>query len=140
MNDMSHSPTGGQTNLAKAVSELMAGLLKWQDHIEKSMARVNNMYSFNDVVMSVLQQQRHFYEFEDCYIIMEFCVFPQWNAYHCFCAGGTTEAILRAEPRIREVAEQLGCKYMSISGRTGWSRRLKDHGWKHKMSTLYKEV
>lgn len=127
-------------NLADTVIDLMASMKKWQPQIEDAMARVNNMYSFNDIVGSVLRQERQFYEFEGCCVIMQIDQFPNWKAYHCFLAAGSTEAILRAEPQIMEIAKALGCKYMSLSGRTGWPKRLKGTGWKHLLSTLYKEV
>jgi len=140
MNDMSNSPTGGNNNLAGDVIALMNDLLGWQEHIESAMRRIGNPYTFNDVVASILRQQRQFYEFDGCCIIMEVQQYPQYKTYHCFLACGSTTAILRAEPQIMAVAKELGCKGMTISGRVGWPRRLKNTGWKHIMSTLYKEV
>ena len=128
------------SNLAGDVIGLMQRLLHWQPEIEDAMRRVNYMYTFNDVVESILRQQRIFYEFDDCMIIMQIDPFPQWKAFHCFLACGTTEAILAAEPKMHEIAKVLDCKYLSISGRVGWPRRLKSEGWKHLISTLYKEV
>ena len=141
MNDMSNSPTGGEPpSLASSVIDLMHDMVKWQDLIEDAMRRVNYMYSFDDVVASVLRQQRQFFDFGDCCVIMEMQQFPQWSAYHCFLACGSTQAILRAEPKITALAKELGCDYISLSGRVGWPRRLKEHGWKHLLSTMYKEV
>lgn len=128
------------TNLAATVIQLMNDMLRWQEHIDRALRDLDGMYSFDDVVASVIQQQRHFYEFDGCCVIMEYSEFPGYSMYHCFVACGSTEAILAAEPHINEIAKRLGCKYMSIAGRTGWPRVLKKHGWKHKMAVLHKEV
>ena len=136
-----HSNIGqGTTNLAGDVIALMQDLLSWQDHIESAMRRVNYMYSFNDIVASIMRQERQFYQFEGCCVIMQLDTTPNWKSYHCFLACGSTEAILAAEPQITDVAKQLGCKYLSLSGRVGWPKRLRGTGWKHLISVMYKEV
>jgi len=131
---------GKNNNLAGDVVKLMNDMLAWQPQIEKAMAHLDHPYTFNDVVASVLRQERHFYDFEDCCVIMQYEQYPQYSNYHCFIACGKMQAIKDAEPHINEVAKQLGCKHMSISGRIGWPRALKSDGWKHVISVLYKEV
>ena len=127
-------------NIAGDVINLMNDLLKWQEGIERALRDLDGMYSFNDVVTSVLRGEQHFYQFEECCVIMQEESYPGYSVYHCFIACGTTEAILAAEPKINEIAKGLGCKYMSLSGRVGWPRRLKAHGWKHRLSIMHKEV
>lgn len=135
MNAETHIP-----NLAERVKHTMDRLLYWREHIETAMGHVYDMYRFDDIVLMVLAQRLDFYEFADCMVLMEVCTFPQWSTYHCFLACGDMQAIKAAEPVISNIAKQKGCQYMSISGRTGWPRALKDDGWEHVMSTLYKEV
>lgn len=135
------SPNKGNTgNLAGDVIALMRDLLRWQEHIEKAVQDLDGMYTFNDIVASILRQERHFYDYGDCCVIMQFEQYPNYSVYHCFIACGKFEAILAAEKDMNEIAKQLGCKYLSISGRVGWPRKLKPHGWKHKLSVLHKEV
>lgn len=134
-------PSEGKTgNLAGDVIALMQDLLKWQPHIERAFRDLDGMYDFNDIVASILRQERHFYDFGDCAIIMQVEQYPHFKVYHCFLACGKFESILKAEPDIIEIARQLGCKHLAISGRTGWPRKLKGMGWHHKLSVLYKEV
>jgi hypothetical protein len=134
-------PSKGNTaNLAGDVISLMRDLLRWQDKIEAAMAHVDNQYSFNDIVASVLRNERHFYEFEDCCVIMQVENYPAYKIYHCFVACGDMQAIKNAEVEINKIAKELGCKYMAISGRIGWPRALKNDGWKHVISVMYKET
>jgi hypothetical protein len=127
-------------NLAGDVIALMRDLLRWQEQIERALRDLDGMYSFNDIVASVLRQERHFYDFGDCCVIMQYEKYPGYSIYHCFIACGKFEAILASEVGISEVAKKLGCKYLSIAGRVGWPRKLKQHGWTHKLSVLHKEV
>lgn len=127
-------------NLAVNVMDLMKDLLRWQDHIEDAMRRTGNMYTFDDIVASILRQEKQFYNFDDCFIIMQLDVYPQCKVYHCFLAGGKMQAIKDAESVINDIAKDLGCKAMSISGRTGWPKALKNDGWEHRLSVLHKEV
>lgn len=129
-----------KNTLAENVIKLMDDLLRWRIHIERAVRDLDGMYTFDDIVASILRQERHFYEFDGCCVIMQKDTYPGYSTYHCFVACGTTAAILDAEPFINKIAKELGCKYMSFTGRTGWPRRLKNHGWVHKLSTMHKEV
>jgi hypothetical protein len=127
-------------NLASEIIDLMSNLLRWQDHIEAAMAHVYDMYTFNDVVASVLRGERQFHDFGDACAIMEVCQFSQWSSYHVFVACGNMRTLKQNESVINGIAKSIGCKYMSLSGRIGWPRALKENGWKHTMSVLHKEV
>lgn len=132
-------------DLANKVKALMDRLLFWKTHIDNAMSRIDNMYSFDDVVKSILLGQRAFYEYDNCFVIMQLETYPGYKTYHCFLAGGSTDAFIKAEPEIMAMAKSLGCKYITITGRVGWPRMLKrkEHlttGWKHKLSVLHKEV
>lgn len=139
-NPPSEGKTADTANVAGSVIELMRDLLKWQVHIEKAMANVDNQYSFNDIVASILRGERHFYKFDGCAVIMQFEQYPNYSIYHCFVACGDMQAIKDAEKEINKLAKGFGCKYMAISGRTGWPRALKNDGWKHVISVMYKET
>ena len=136
--NMHNPPTEG--NLANKVTSVMHKLLAWRKEIEEAMAHVDHQYSFDDIVASVLRGERHVYDFPKCLVIMELNQFPAYSVYHCFIACGDMQAIKDAEKDINKIAKDLGCKYMAISGRTGWPRALKNDGWKHVLSTMYKET
>lgn len=127
-------------SLAQKVIKLMEDLEKWRTEIERGMDKTYNAYSFDDIVASIMRQERHFYEFDGCCIIMQLDELPQYRVYTCFLACGSTEAILAAEPQLTSVAKELGCRYLTISGRAGWARRLKDEGWRHMCSSFCKEI
>lgn len=39
-----------------------------------------------------------------------------------------------------QYAKDIGCKYVTIWGRLGWTKRLKDYGYKHTYSVMTKEI
>jgi hypothetical protein len=137
-----HNPPveGNTSNLAGDVITLMHDLLRWQEQIEAAMAHVDNQYTFNDIVASIMRGERHFYKYDRCCVIMQFEEYPAYSIYHCFVACGEMQAIKDAEKDMNERAKALGCKYMAISGRVGWPRALKNDGWKHVLSIMYKET
>ena len=120
------SPQEG--NLAKTIIKTMEDLLRWKPLIERALHHVNDMYSFDNIVEMVMRKELHFYNYKKCCVLMSLNQFPNWSSYHCFLACGSMDAIKEAEADINKVAKSLGCKYMSISGRTGWPRALKKDG------------
>jgi len=129
-----------EPTVAHNVIALMQDVIKWKPQIERALRGLEDLYSFDGIVYSVLQNRLHFYEFGECCVFMELDTFENCKVYHCFLACGDMEEIMYAEKHINEVAKRLGCKYMSIAGRTGWPRVLRNAGWEHKLSVLYKET
>lgn len=132
--------TAGNSNLAGNVIQLMNDILAWQPHIERALRDLDGMYTFNDVVARVLRQEIHFMDFGDCCVFMQVETFPGYKQYHCFLACGAFEGLLRVEPVLTDMAKRLGCKYFSLAGRKGWERMLKNHGWKHVVTVMHKEL
>tara|TARA_R110000851_G_scaffold325604_1_gene493711 strand:- start:27273 stop:27689 length:417 start_codon:yes stop_codon:yes gene_type:complete len=137
---MKDIPLDEGKNSALVLIDTMNTLLHWQSKIEVAMAHVNNMFSFNDVVAMVCRGELDLLTFPDSCVLMQREQYPAWATYHCFLACGNMQEIKNAEAEINIRAKKLGCKYMSISGRTGWSRALKNDGWDHLISVLYKET
>jgi hypothetical protein len=127
-------------NAAAYVTVIMAVLLKWKEQIDEALHHAKGQYVFDDVVAKVAARQIHVYEYDEAVVLMQYCVFPQYSTYHCFIAAGDMQTIKDAEEYIAQQARSMGCKHMTISGRTGWARELKPRGWEHVMSTMYKEL
>ena len=115
-------------------------LLKWQGQIQQALDKGGNTHNFDDVAKMVLSQQAHIYDYDDCVLIMQVTEFPNFKTYHCFIGAGDLDAIERAIPEMHQVAAALECDTISISGRPGWTKAIKAHGFEHRYSTLYKKV
>ena len=62
------------------------------------------------------------------------------KVFHVFLGGGDMDQLTDMHSSVIAFAKQLGCKELTMSGRVGWSRALKKHGWEHAHTTLYKEI
>lgn len=138
MNDMTNSPIIGDA--LSNLKQLVADLEKYRLDIEAALCYGQDSHTFDDVVGKVLRNEVHFYPQDNSFVIMELHRYPQYKVYHCFLAGGDMAEIIAVHPWMLANAKQLDCKYVSIAGRIGWERALKNHGWKKQFTVLRKEV
>lgn len=127
-------------SLAEKTIMLLQDILKWRDGLEEALHHGADSHTFDDLVTRIITGDLHFYEFGDCCIIMQLVNYPRFKNYHCFAATGSQEALDTAKQHMLDMAQQLGCKHLTIGGRAGWERRLRSRGWKHSSTTMYIEV
>lgn len=140
MNDMSRIPPEGTPDKLASLELTLANLRKWRPQIEVALRHGAQAQSFDDLLMMVMRGTVQFYSFEKSFLVMEIINYPQFKVYHCFLAGGDMRDVFESEARMLPNAKALGCKYLSIAGRKGWTRMLKPRGWKFVCATMYKEV
>jgi hypothetical protein len=116
---------------------LLAALRRWKPTMEAALEHGRDAHTFDDIVGMVMANRVLFFSFEKCFLVMERVEYPQFAVFHCFLAGGNMEAVMEAQTQMAQVGRQLGCKYLSFSGRSGWERKLKDRGWSHVATTMY---
>jgi len=127
-------------SLAESVGDMMEGLMLWREEIEQALHHAEYSHKFDDIAAMVLQQHLTLYTFDDCFCLCQINVFPQFKALHFMIAGGNLDGIISRKAHFEELAKGAGCKYMSFSGRKGWERALKQHGWRHKFTTMWSEI
>lgn len=116
------------------------GLRHWRRNIEIALEHGAHTHTFNDVCDMVLSGRLALFLYPSAFLLMETVSYPQFSVFHCFIAGGDMQAVLDTEADMAEIGKQLGCKYLSFSGRDGWLRVHKNNGWKPVCTTLYKEI
>jgi hypothetical protein len=126
--------------LADNLIHLMGILKKFELDIRTALEYGNNSHSFDDVVRMAVLGEVDVYEFPNSVIIMELTKYPNFSVYHGFIATGDLQEILDAHGLMFREAKLRGAKYLSIAGRRGWERAMKQRGWDHRLSILYKEV
>lgn len=127
-------------SIAEKTVMLMQDILKWRDGIEDALKHGEGSHTFDDVVARVLRGELLFFNYPECCLFMQVIQYPQFKNFHCFVAVGNQDALDAAGWDMAKLANEYGCKHLSISGRVGWERRLKARGWKHVLSTMYLEV
>jgi hypothetical protein len=68
--------------------------------------------------------------------ITEIHEFPRAKHMHIFLAGGDLDELRSMVPMWQSWARFNGCSKVTLVGRRGWERALKDHGWKADLIAL----
>ena len=110
---------------------------KW---IEDALEYSGGTHEFKDIVDGVLSGQMHLWAGENCCTVTLFTVYPTGKFLHVFLAGGDLDEILEIEKSMSEFAKQSDCDALTLSGRVGWKKVLRDLGWNEQFLTLKKEI
>lgn len=97
-------------------------------------------HNFQDIVEGVTSRKYQFWPGERSCMITEVLGYPHRRGVHVFLAGGDLEEILDMEKSLSVWAKTVGADHMSLTGRKGWVKALKDAGWGHPMTVLTKEI
>ena len=116
--------------------KLLEGMEKKRLDIENALAYTGGTHTIDDLVGMVLQQRLTFWELENSFFISEILEYPREKHLHIFLAGGRFSEIIAMQGRMVQLAKNLGCAKLTISGRPGWLKRLPTFGWKHHHSTM----
>lgn len=119
---------------------LLRVLKKFRLDIEDALCYSYDSHSFNDVVEMLLSGEAHMHELPNSVIIAEVQQTPNHKVYNIFIAAGNLHEVLEAQNMLIEISKELGCKFMSFSGRLGWAKVLKNKGWSAQLITAYHEV
>lgn len=117
-------------NAPASVDTVTETLIRYRPQIEAALHHAGHSHSFDHIVLGVLQGALHFYPLTDesC-ALMEVQSYPRFKSYHCFLAAGKLDDLIAAQDEVAQNGKRLGCDRMSIIGRRGFTRALKDHGW-----------
>ena len=99
-----------------------------------------NTHTLRDVFAAVCEGRMQFWPAPNGCAVTEIVVYPQNKVLHVFLAGGEMQQIVDMDSSAAEFARANGCDGLSICGRRGWARVLKNNGWKETMTTLVKEL
>lgn len=109
--------------------ELIKELFRCQSWIQDALDKGDDTHDFVHIVDGIMEQRFQFWPHADCCVITEIIDYPKKRVIHVFLAGGDFASIIQLEPNIIEWAKSIGCTDVSLSGRKGWLRRLKQYGW-----------
>lgn len=128
-----------QSSLNKFRS-LLLELEKWQEEIAIALHHGSDTHSVDDIVNMIMANRVHFFSWEDSFTVMEVITYPKFKVYHCFLAGGSLDGVVRSIGPMSDVAKALDCKYLSMAGRSGWQKVLREQGWKFVCTTMYLDL
>lgn len=87
-------------------------------------------YSVDDILQEVEQHRAEMVVLDNSLTVSNVIDKPQARQFHIWIAAGDLDE-LEGEiyPFLEQRAKELGCSVMTISGRRGWVRVLRKHGF-----------
>jgi hypothetical protein len=115
-------------------------LERCKDWIEAALEYSGGTHEWSDIVEGIHSLRYQFWPAERGCAVTEIILFPKKKIFHVFLAGGEMDQIVDMNDSAAQFAKAQGCDGMSIAGRKGWSRVLKNEGWTESFTTLAKEL
>lgn len=115
-------------------------LARYRVPIERALAYSGGTHTFDDVAAGVFAGRFLLWPAGSSVVVTEWHTFPQKRVLHVFLAGGEMAEVLSIETRLTEFARQHGATALTLSGRPGWVRALRDRGWEQHLVQVKKEI
>ena len=115
-------------------------LERCKDWIEAALEYSGGTHEWSDIVEGIHSLRYQFWPAEKGCAVTEIIMFPNKKIFHVFLAGGEMDQIVDMNDSAAQFAKAQGCDGMSIAGRKGWARVLKNEGWAESFTTLAKEL
>jgi len=124
MNDMSH------------ISEID----RCQSWIEAALEYSGGTHSLSDVIEGITSGKMQLWPAPKGCIVTEIVVYPRKKMLNVFLGGGELDQLLDMHKDVIAWSKAQGCKAITITGRFGWKKPLKAHGWKPMHASFIKEI
>lgn len=109
--------------------------------IEAALEYGLGTHTLDDVRRIVGEGHAQFWPGRSGAIVTEIQVYPQGKVLHFWLAGGDfDELVQRLRPAIEAWGRAMGCTRSTITGRPGWLRAMKPHGYAPQWATCMKEL
>lgn len=108
--------------------------------IADALAYSGGTHAPTDVIEAILKGTMQLWPGPEACAVTEIVVYPNRKVLHVFLAAGKMEGIVDMQQSAEEWGKLQGCTAMTIAGRKGWARVLKDVGYEEKYVTLAKEL
>ena len=112
----------------------------YRDLLESALAHSQGTHLWEDIVEAVDEQDMFFWPGKNSAAITEVLDFPRKRCMHIFLAAGDMDELKEMEPCFVEFAKHFECDFVSLSGRAGWKKSLKDMGYEAAHLSLFKKV
>jgi hypothetical protein len=108
--------------------------------LEAALEYSHGTHTIEDVRRGIAQKRFLLVSGPKCAMVYEVVAFPQLKILHGFLCGGELQELKSFDPYLQEMARVLGCARVTIAGRPGWARALRDLGYSHSCTIVSKEI
>lgn len=112
----------------------------YRELLEMALARAGGTHTYEDVLQSISAGDMFFWPASKSCMVTEIVQYPRKRALHVFLAAGDLAEIKDMEASLIAFAQSLKCSALSMSGRKGWTKALRDMNWQEAHITLVKEL
>jgi hypothetical protein len=106
--------------------------------IEAALEYGGGTHIYSDIVTSIVEGKMQLWPAEKACIVTEITVYPRKKVLHVFLGGGELGQILDMHTDVVQWAKDQGCESLTMTGRRGWTKALKNDGWKEQLVLLEK--
>ena len=125
---------------AMSAKTSLEAMMPYRILLQSALDLSGGTHTFEDVVEAVDEGLMQFWPASESCLVTQLIVYPQVKAIHIFLAAGNLEQIKDFDESLDDFARQLDAEFITLSGRKGWQRTLKDIGYQTSHVTMYKEV
>ena len=97
-------------------------------------------HDFGDIVKACFAGEMQLWAGPDACLVTQIVTFPKRKVLHVFVAGGEMEAVLRRSDDVVEWGKAQGCQDLTLTGRMGWQRVLKQRGYGSAFITMERKL
>lgn len=122
------------------IFEIVQEWAKCRPAMLEAIAQCDGTHTEDDVLEALLLGKMRLLTLGSSGVVLEIHPYPRLKALHAFLVGGVMEEVLELEKQLPAIAKEFGCKWLTCSGRHGWSRVLNKHGWETVTTFMKKDV
>lgn len=117
------------TTYADLIAGVCHELIARRDLIEAALEYAHGTHTFDDICHMVISGRLRWWPLPNSFMITEISEYPRQKHYHVFMAGGDLAEIKATQQALVAAARLAGCSTITLGGRRGWVKALKDLGW-----------
>lgn len=122
------------------MTNVVEELIRCKPWLEAALELSGGTHTLDDVVQAIIKGEMQFWPAPKGCAVTEIVNYPRKKVLHIFLAGGEMEQIIDMDDSAVEFAKMNGCTGMSIAGRKGWKRVLKNKGYLETFTVLGKDI
>lgn len=108
--------------------------------IEAALEYSHGTHSIEDIERAIIEERAFLLAGEKSAFVCEVETHPQMRVLHIWLAGGDLAELKSADSQMDDIARNLGCTRITISGRCGWERALRGLGYRPLYYTVGKDL
>mgnify|MGYP003625766792 CR=1 FL=1 len=130
-------PNMSEQALEKQASDTVG---PYRELLESALERSGGTHTYEDVLDAIILGDMFFWPAEKSCMVTEIVQYPRLRALHVFLAAGDLDEIRGMESSLISFAKSIKCSALSMSGRKGWAKALKEMEWHEAHTTLVKQI